>query len=375
MRAWESIYRPQAWTANDTGDGDTGPNNLQNSQRLVRRPSMQLARPSPSAARSIAPPALRVWCCTSMRHLSAGMSNAREGRRYLGSTTVNTNASGNATFSNIALTGYSGTVAAGELITATATTPSANGSTSEFSQGFVVNSSAGNSAPSLSQLVATEQGGLTINTSGNNSSLKSRMAARCSSAERRCRSSFSSVPGQSPAISAIHSFRMRLPTTGMQFTWVSFGSGASESITFQLGGNTVGISTDVDLFLDGNTHSLAFTWTQTSGAYAVYRDGVLIGSGTGLGSGQTLASGGQLAIGVDLDVGSNSWQPGGLFQGTLQDVRIFSDVRTAAEITASHRSDVPFNEGNMIANWRSKIFRLKGVSPTRSVAMTSTCAA
>ncbi len=73
---------------------------------------------------------------------STGNVNARQGRRYLGSTTVNTDASGNATFTSVNLTGFTGTVAAGELITATATTPGANGNTSEFSQGSVATSTA-----------------------------------------------------------------------------------------------------------------------------------------------------------------------------------------------------------------------------------------
>ncbi len=36
----------------------------------------------------------------------------------------------------------------------------------------------------------------------------------------------------------------------------------------------------------------------------------------------------------------------------MSDIRVFSDVRTAAEIADSYRSDLPNDEGNLIANWR-----------------------
>ncbi|MEZ6078124.1 MAG: LamG-like jellyroll fold domain-containing protein [Pirellulaceae bacterium] len=73
---------------------------------------------------------------------NAGNMNRRDAKRYLGSTTVNTDASGNATFTNLSL---SSVVAAGEVITAT-TTPGANGSTSaELSQAVVATLTSGNS--------------------------------------------------------------------------------------------------------------------------------------------------------------------------------------------------------------------------------------
>ncbi len=55
---------------------------------------------------------------------------------------------------NITLTGFSGSVSAGELITATATTPSTNGKNSEFSLGAVANPNSGNSTPTSIQLTS-----------------------------------------------------------------------------------------------------------------------------------------------------------------------------------------------------------------------------
>ncbi len=104
-------------------------------------------------------------------------------------------------------------------------------------------------------------------------------------------------------------------------------------------------------------------------AYAIYLDGALLGSGTGLATGFTFQSGGQFGLGVDLDSGTDSWQPGALFQGTFKDVRIFSDVRTAAEIAASYRSELPYNEGNMIAIGDSRICQPKAARPTPSATM------
>ncbi len=80
---------------------------------------------------------------------SNGNLSTRQARRYLGFTTVSSDASGNATFTNVAMTSA---VAAGEIITATATLSS---STSELSQGMVATLSSGNSAPTTTQLVST----------------------------------------------------------------------------------------------------------------------------------------------------------------------------------------------------------------------------
>ncbi len=232
-----------------------------------------------------------------------GNVNARQGRRYLGSTTVSTNASGNATFSSVAL---ASAVTAGEVITATSTLSS---STSEFSQGLVANLSSGNSGPSTSQLIGTEFGGLTINTSGYSTWLEATDGGALLGGRTQLsfEAQFRALPMAGDAFYALASYTT--PTDGDQLFMGAGKSGASEFLYLMINNQLVTINTDVDAIFDGNQRSLAFTWNQTAGAYAIYLDGVAIGSGTGLATGFTFQSGGQFGLGVDLDSGTDTWQP------------------------------------------------------------------
>ncbi len=339
-------------TANDNLDGDTGANNLQNTPVLTSATTNGTTVTISGTLNTVASTAgiLIHFYATPAN----GNVNTRQGRRYLGSTTVSTNASGNATFSSVAL---SSAVAAGEVITATSTLSS---NTSEFSQGFVANSSSGNSAPSTSQLIGTEQGGLTINTSGYSTWLEATNGGALLGGRTQLsfEAQFRALPMAGDAFYAIASYTT--PTDGDQFFMGAGKAGASEFLYLMINNQLVTINTDVDAIFDGNQRSLAFTWNQTGGAYAIYLDGALLGSGTGLATGHTILSGGQFGLGVDLDSGTDSWVPGALFQGTFKDVRIFSDVRTAAEIAASYRSELPYNEGNLVANWRFEDLSTEG---------------
>ncbi len=344
-------------TANDNLDGDTGANNLQNTPVLTTATTTGSTVTISGTLNTVANTAgiLIHFYATP----ATGTVNTRQGRRYLGSTTVSTNASGNATFSNVAL---SSAVSAGEMITATTTLSS---STSEFSQSIVATASSGNSTPSSSMLTSTTGGGVTINSgSGNSTYLEV--------------ANGSSILGGLTQFSMEFDFQAEAIVDGRQYTFSTyttptdgdamyFGaykSGASEVITLQINGLTANItSADVDAIFDGNRHFIAATWSQTSGAWAIYLDGTLLGSGSGLATGQTLASGGDLVIGQDMDAGTDTWQASSnsVFKGTLYDVRFFNDVRTANEIAASFQSTLPYYESGMIANWRMNDLSTAGV--------------
>jgi parallel beta-helix repeat protein len=103
---------------NDAGDGDTGPNDLQNYPILTgvyTNLAVGTFNSTPSST----------FTLDFYSNASADPSGHGEGQTYLGSTTLTTDASGNASFS------FSGTFTAGTIISATAT--NAVGSTSEFS--------------------------------------------------------------------------------------------------------------------------------------------------------------------------------------------------------------------------------------------------
>ena len=110
-------------TNNDTGDGDTGPNNLQNFPVITNAfgyaaSTIILGKLNSATNRS--------FFVDLYRNIAADPSGYGEGQFYLGTVSVNTDGSGNATF---AYTNSSGNYA-GQYITATAT--SAGGDTSEF---------------------------------------------------------------------------------------------------------------------------------------------------------------------------------------------------------------------------------------------------
>ena len=112
-------------TANDAGDGDTGPNNLQNFPVITAASVGSTTVGGTLNSTASIPFTLDFYANTT-----CDASGNGEGRRYLGSGITTTNASGNATFS----LPLSSAPLSGEVVTATAT--AAPGNTSEFSSCF-----------------------------------------------------------------------------------------------------------------------------------------------------------------------------------------------------------------------------------------------
>ncbi len=117
-------------TANDAGDGDTGPNSLQNFPILTSAISNGGNTTVQGTLNSAASTQFTIEFFSNP---ACDASGNGEGRTFLGSTTINTGGTGNATI-NATLPA----VTVGEVVTATATDPSNN--TSEFSACRVVTS-------------------------------------------------------------------------------------------------------------------------------------------------------------------------------------------------------------------------------------------
>jgi CSLREA domain-containing protein len=111
-------------TANDANDADTGPNNLQNFPVLTGTTKFGANTNVQGTLNSTASTAFTLQFFSNA---TCDASGNGEGRTFLGSANVTTNGSGNVSF-NLTLPA---TVAAGEVVTVTATDP--NGNTSEFS--------------------------------------------------------------------------------------------------------------------------------------------------------------------------------------------------------------------------------------------------
>ncbi len=116
-------------TANDTGDGDTGPNNLQNFPVLTAASSNGA---STAISGSLNSTANTTFTIQFFSNATCDSSGNGEGQVFLGQTTVTTDANGNTAINATLATA----VASGSLITATATDAANN--TSEFSQCRVV---------------------------------------------------------------------------------------------------------------------------------------------------------------------------------------------------------------------------------------------
>ena len=142
-------------TANDTLDGDTGPNSLQNFPVLSA--AMTNGAGSANVAGSLNSAASTTYRIEFFASSAADGSGYGEGQRYLGFTNVTTNATGNAIIGVTLAT----SLTAGEFVTATATDPLNN--TSEFSntvlayQSLIVTTTANTSdgtTTSVSNLIA-----------------------------------------------------------------------------------------------------------------------------------------------------------------------------------------------------------------------------
>ncbi len=130
-------------TANDLGDGDSGPNNLQNYPVLS---SAIVSGSDITVTGSLTTTASKTLIIDFFASATADGSGYGEARTFLGSRTVTTDTFGNA---GINETFLGAGLAAGDFITATATDP--NGNTSEFGQSIAA-VPAPNAAPTITNL-------------------------------------------------------------------------------------------------------------------------------------------------------------------------------------------------------------------------------
>ncbi|MBO6919903.1 MAG: cadherin domain-containing protein, partial [Rhizobiaceae bacterium] len=115
--------------------------------------------------------------------------------------------------------------------------------------------------------------------------------------------------------------------------------------------NTGPLATDLT---DGSEHRLSVTWDNTDGSVKVYVDGTEEFSATGVAKNNMIDGGGTLTLGQEQNSISGSFGVNQIFSGTMDDIRIFNDVRTATEIADNHDSQLadPSSTSNLVANWQ-----------------------
>lgn len=145
------------FTPNDTGDGDSGPNNLQNFPIVTSATSDGSSLNIVGAYNSYPN---GTFDLDFFRNAACDdpifSSQAGEGKTYLGSTTVSTNGSGNANFN----VNFPGSAPAGSVVTGTATDSAGN--TSEFSTCRTIQTSGGSAPPA--PVLVSPGNGTTVNT-------------------------------------------------------------------------------------------------------------------------------------------------------------------------------------------------------------------
>ncbi|WP_233214590.1 LamG-like jellyroll fold domain-containing protein [Rhodopirellula bahusiensis] len=122
------------------------------------------------------------------------------------------------------------------------------------------------------------------------------------------------------------------------------------------GSNAYSDAMDYRSLLDGQTHSLGFTWDGGTGEWVFYVDGEVADSRVLAGDpllqqGYTTASGGELLFGQEQDSVEGTFQSDQVFSGTFFNARVFDDARTEAEMAGSYRTELPFDESGMLAQW------------------------
>ena len=251
----------------------------------------------------------------------------------------------------------------GEYITAV-TTDVLNAESSEFSNYAVAtDSDAGGATPSDLQATATSEGGLSLNHDGGtdaNLVVESDGSADSIGALLGGLNRITVELDFSVADSSRQTLLSYAATEpeGNDF-FIRIGeSGGVEYIEVLMNGTSNQLLTLAPGLRDGERHSLAFSWDDSSGtgAWSLYIDGQHIQSSTGFAVGETFsgdANTGTLMFGQEQDnLFGGGFQTSDMFRGTYYDVRIFDDVRSASEIGANYRSDLPYDEPNLIANWQ-----------------------
>ncbi len=125
------------------------------------------------------------------------------------------------------------------------------------------------------------------------------------------------------------------------------------NIEFELGGDEYKtMLSSVALGLtDFQWHHFALSWASSTGSIAVYVDGVLVHSATGVFQGDTVADGGHLIIGQEQDSLGGSLSSSQRFSGGLADMRLWSTVRTANQISGNFQSRLNGNEIGLVSYW------------------------
>jgi subtilisin-like proprotein convertase family protein len=153
-----------------------------------------------------------------------------------------------------------------------------------------------------------------------------------------------------PSTEATFSFWVLSDDSSDHSTLLSYASPATDT-TFAIAdpsnltiyrGSTYSATTEIDV-ADGAWHHIAVTWRSADGQTVVYKDGIAILTPT-LAAGTIISPGGSLLLGKNQNDED-------FFQGTLDQVHIWSVIRTGQEIQDDAFRTLDGQESGLVAYW------------------------
>ncbi len=156
-------------------------------------------------------------------------------------------------------------------------------------------------------------------------------------------------PGHSQAL-------MSYAVAGSDNELLLWDSAGTNTIGIHINGTYLDTGIASNTVLNAGTHMFSFTWDSVTGTFKAYVDGTLKFTGN-IEAGNPITSGGSLVLGQDQDNVGGGFQPTQRYEGTIGEVRIFDDIRTAAEISANANQDIanPVTEPNLVSNWQMNV--------------------
>ena len=272
-----------------------------------------------------------------------------EGQTWIGSVTVTTDGSGNASFDTRIDTDLAGT----DRVSATAT--AADGSTSEFTAQSAA--TVHDFAPD--ELRLTGGSGLSLNeVSGNDAYVVAdhggQILGGLGSTTVEIQYSTLKAGGGYPlgsyaSAAEQNDFLVYVRQNGKLDLFVS-GSMVTTTGSF-----------DYRTLSDGQPQTISVTWDNGSGDWQVFVNGESKESGTGLAVGETFGGGGAFLVGQEQDSVEGNFNRTQTFNGTLHHLRVFDDVRSVSEVAASYAGELPYDEAGLVAQWNFDNVSVDGV--------------
>lgn len=129
-------------------------------------------------------------------------------------------------------------------------------------------------------------------------------------------------------------YRVRLTDSGTNLYVAISSNGSTAAEDFV----AVNLSTGV-------WYHLAVVYTASTGVVEYYKNGVSLGTKSGFPTSIHNSN-------ADFQVGAKTYNNGGYFDGLIDDVRVWSAVRTAAQITENYKKELTGTESNLQGYWK-----------------------